>query len=82
MTDDTSEEKNDDAKGKGLVKTVNGITTLNLWQRGDDLPAIKKRLDFKNRTGDFVVTICYDETSEEFLPAGEDKLIGAYPPYP
>ena len=78
MSDDADaaggEEKDDDIKG--LVKTTNGITSYVLWERGTDLPASKKRLDFKKRSGDFEVTICYDDPAGDFLPAGEDKLIG------
>jgi len=79
MTDDVAEEK-DDTKKLGHSISSEGIHTQSLWERGSDLPSGsgKKRMDFKNRTGDFVVTICYDDAAEEFLPTGEDKQIGKY----
>lgn len=53
-----------------------GMSTIEIYARGDDLPRKPRRLTFRNKTDTFVVRTAY--SAGAILPPGQDRLISIY----
>ena len=65
----------DDEESKGEEGT-GGMTSIEIYSKGDDLPRKPRRLTFRNKTGSFTVHTSYAESAA--LPAGQDRHIAAH----
>lgn len=68
--DDNAMGDEDDTAAKG--------TSVHLYQRNDEIPHKPRRITFRNKTSDFVITLSYDDASVAFLPPGESRFIAKY----
>lgn len=60
----------DEAAAKG--------TSVQLYQRNDEIPHKPRRITFRNKTSDFTITLNYDDAAVAFLPPGESRFIARY----
>lgn len=51
------------------------VTSVSLYQRGDEVPHKPRRLTFRNKVSDFTVTLSYDDASAALLPEGESRFL-------
>jgi heat shock protein 4 len=65
---DEEESKGDDSTG--------GMTSIEIYSKGDDLPRKPRRLTFRNKKGSFTVHTSYGENAD--LPAGQDRHIASH----
>jgi heat shock protein 4 len=56
--------------------TMGGMTSIEIYSKGDDLPRKPRRLTFRNKTGSFTVHTSYAESAT--LPEGQDRHIAAH----
>lgn len=68
--DDNGMGEEDETAAKG--------TSVHLYQRNDEVPHKPRRITFRNKTSDFVISLSYDDASAAFLPAGESKFISKH----
>ena len=66
----------DEEESKEGGATAGGMTSIEIYSKGDDLPRKPRRLTFRNKTGSFTVHTSYGENSE--LPEGQDRHIAAH----
>jgi heat shock protein 4 len=69
------EADEEDSKEEGGA-TAGGMTSIEIYSKGDDLPRKPRRLTFRNKTGSFTVHTSYGENSD--LPEGQDRHIAAH----
>eukprot|EP00604_Paraphysomonas_vestita_P003705 CAMPEP_0174822838 /NCGR_PEP_ID=MMETSP1107-20130205/19020_1 /TAXON_ID=36770 /ORGANISM="Paraphysomonas vestita, Strain GFlagA" /LENGTH=438 /DNA_ID=CAMNT_0016043045 /DNA_START=1125 /DNA_END=2441 /DNA_ORIENTATION=+ len=81
-TTTTSEGKDDsmdiveDSPTSSSSSSINGMSTIEIYSRGDDLPRKPRRLTFRNKTDSFVLRTAY--SANAFLPQGQDRLISTH----
>ena len=56
--------------------STGGMSTIEIYSRGDDLPRKPRRLTFRNKTDSFAVRTAYSAGAN--LPPGQDRLISIY----
>jgi heat shock protein 4 len=70
---DEEDAKADDNAGGAIA---GGMTFIEIYSKGDDLPRKPRRLTFRNKTGSFTVHTAYGENA--VLPEGQDRKIAAH----
>jgi heat shock 70kDa protein 4 len=58
------------------TSSAGGMSTIEIYSRGDDLPRKPRRLTFRNKTDSFAVRTAYSAGAN--LPPGQDRLIAVY----
>jgi len=67
------------AAAEGENASSEGKTTsVSLYQRGDEVPHKPRRLTFRNKTSDFVITLAYNDAAIAMLPEDESRFLARY----
>ena len=75
-SEDAKTDDNENVDAGAGASTAGGMTSIEIYSKGDDLPRKPRRLTFRNKTGSFTVHTSYAETAA--LPAGQDRHIAAH----
>jgi heat shock protein 4 len=62
----------------GANRVTTAQSSVPLYSRGDEIPHKPRRITFRHKTADFVVTLAYDDEAVTLLPPGESRHIGRY----
>jgi len=57
---------------------ASNTTSVNLYNRNDEIPHKPRRLTFRNKTSDFSIVLSYDDAAVAMLPAGESRFLSKF----
>eukprot|EP01041_Mallomonas_annulata_P007556 gene7556-15489_t len=60
------------------VQDSDAASEVLLFPKGEQIPRAPKRITFLNKTSSFTVQAVYAQTSEQFLPPGQDRSLATF----
>lgn len=77
LFDATSTSTSSEEEGSESAPS-SSTSSVSLYKRGDEIPHKPRRITFRNKTSDFIITLQYDNDAVALLPAGENRTIAKY----
>jgi heat shock protein 4 len=73
---DDGEDDGEAVEGSVKKNSSGGVDSVEIYSRGDDYPRKPRRLVFRNKTSNFVISTLYGPNAE--LPQGQSRHIGTH----